>query len=109
MDQKWITNGGVAVFRYCSAVQARDRLIYQDAPDDKLAEYGFNTPNMTATLTLADGTVYEVQVGDSNPEGTTYYVRLASNNDVYTVDKSWYDTLAGIITNPPYVPATFSD
>ena len=47
-------------------------------------------------------------MGDSNPEGTTYYVRLTSNRDVYTVDKSWYDILANIVIEPPYVAATFS-
>ena len=62
---------------------------------------------MTLTLTLTDGTVYNVLVGDSNPNGIACYMKLASNNDVYTVDKSWYDVLSGIVTNPPYVPATF--
>jgi hypothetical protein len=64
---------------------------------------------MDAKMTfLLSGTPvnYEIYVGDSNPEGTTYYIRLASNNDVYTVDKSWYDVLADIVTNPPYVQAT---
>ncbi len=102
-NQRW--GGGIPLLL---SGPGADRLIYQDAPDDKLTEYGFNTPNMTATLTLADGTVYEVLIGDSNPEGTTYYVKLSSNNDVYTVDKSWYDTLAGIISDPPYVQATLA-
>ena len=82
------------------------RLILLDAPDTKLAEYGFNKPNMTAHLVLSDGNTYDIQVGDENPEGTTYYVRLASNKDVYTVDKTWYDVLSGIVTDPPYVPGS---
>jgi hypothetical protein len=57
---------------------------------------------------LSDESIYEVQVGDSNPEGTNYYVRLASNRDIYTVDKSWYEILAGIVTNNPYVAAPFA-
>jgi hypothetical protein len=85
-----------------------NRLIFQEVTDTQLAEYGFNAPNLTATLTLSDESIYEVQVGDSNPEGTNYYVRLASNRDIYTVDKSWYEILAGIVTNNPYVAATFA-
>jgi hypothetical protein len=80
------------------------RLIMLDAPDAKLTEYGFNKPSMTAQLELIDGNKYDIQVGDINPEGTTYYVRLASNKDVYTVDKTWYDVLSGIVSDPPYVP-----
>jgi hypothetical protein len=80
------------------------RLILLNAPDTKLTEYGFNKPNMTANLVLTDGSTYDIQVGDENPEGTTYYVRLASNKDVYTVDKTWYDVLSGIVSDPPYVP-----
>ena len=53
---------------------------------------------------MTDGSTYDIQVGDENPEGTTYYVRLASNKDVYTVDKTWYDVLSGIVSDPPYVP-----
>jgi hypothetical protein len=83
------------------------RLIFQNATPAQLAQYGFNAPNMTLTLTVTDGTVYNVLVGDTNPNAIANYMKLASNNDVYTVDKSWYDVLARIVTEPPYVPATF--
>ncbi len=84
-----------------------ERLISQDTTDDQLKEYGFDNPNLTAKLTLDDGTVYEVQVGDSNPTLEYYYTRLVGSRNVYTVDKSWYEVISGIVTNPPYVPATF--
>lgn len=84
------------------------RIISYDTTDDKLTEYGFNSPNLVATMTLDDGSVYVAQVGDSNPSGTTYYVRLAESRDVYTVDASWFDVLARIVTEPPYVAATFA-
>jgi hypothetical protein len=83
------------------------RLILQNATPAQLTQYGFNAPNMTLSLTVTDGTVYNVMVGDTNPNAIANYMKLASNNDVYTVDKSWYDVLSGIVTNPPYVPATF--
>ena len=84
------------------------RLIIQNATTAELQQYGFNTPTMTLKLTLTDGTIYNVLVGDSNPNAAATYVKLADNNDVYTVDISWYNVLSGIITNPPYVPATFA-
>ena len=81
------------------------RLIIQNATTAELQQYGFNTPTMTLKLTLTDGTVYNVLVGDSNPNAAATYVKLADNNDVYTVDISWYNVLAAIVTSPPYVPA----
>ena len=84
------------------------RLIIQNATSAQLQEYGFNTPTMTLTLTLTDGTVYNVLVGDSNPNAAASYVKLTDNNDVYTVDISWYNVLSNIVTNPPYVPAKFA-
>ena len=83
------------------------RLILQNATSTELQQYGFNTPTMTLKLTLDDGTLYNVLVGDSNPNAAATYVKLTDNSDVYTVDISWYNVLAAIVTNPPYIPATF--
>ena len=102
-NQRW--GGGIPLLL---SGPGANRLILQNATDAQVADYGFNTPNLTATLTLDDGKTYEVQVGDLNPEGTNYYTRLASNNDIYTVDKSWYDVISGIISKPPYNPANFT-
>ncbi|MBN1643219.1 MAG: DUF4340 domain-containing protein [Dehalococcoidales bacterium] len=85
-----------------------ERIIADNVTDAQLTEYGFDNPSLTAVLTLDDGTVYEIEVGDSNPSGTTYYTRLIGNNKVYIVDKSWYEVISGIVSNPPYVPATFT-
>jgi len=97
-----------------------DDLVQRSATTSELQRYGLyenpsnpNDPenqslNMDIQLTiLLNGTPvnYEIYIGDSNPVGTTYYIRLSGNDDVYTVDNSWYDAFANIITNPPYVPA----
>ena len=84
------------------------RLILQNATSTELQQYGFSTPTMTLTMTLDNGKVYNVLVGDSNPNAAATYVKLTDNNDVYTVDISWYNVLSGIVTTPPYVPATFA-
>ena len=103
-NQRW--GGGIPLLL---SGPGATRLIVQNATAAQLKEFGFDAPNMVAMLTVTvDGVdkQIEVQVGDSNPDVTTYYVRLASNQDVYTVDKTWYDVLSGIVINPPYVPGT---
>ena len=84
-----------------------ERRIAQNADAAKLAAYGFDVPALRIKLTLNDDSVYNVEVGDSVPGGQTYYVRLAELTDVYTVDYTWYDVIAGLVTNPPFPPAKF--
>jgi hypothetical protein len=109
-NQRW--GGGIPAL--LSGPQA-NRMILQSATEAQLQQYGLDPAikplNMDIKLTiLVSGTPvqYEVYVGDSNPDGSNYYVRLSSNTDVYTVDKSWYDVLADIITDPPYIPAALA-
>ena len=82
-----------------------ERLIAQDATEEKLAEFGFDEPAIIITLTLENENVYNVQIGDSTPDGHAYYVRLAEVSDVYTVDYTWYDVLERLILDPPYPQA----
>ena len=104
--------GGIPIL--LSGPQA-NRMILPSATEAQLQLYGLDPAikplNMDIKLTILIGGTpvkYEVYVGDSNPDGSNYYVRLAGNTDVYTVDKSWYDVLADIITNPPYIAAALA-
>ena len=94
-NQRW--GGGIPLLL---SGPGANRLIYQDISDAEMEEFGFNDPNLTATLTLSDNSIWGIQVGDSNPDGTNYYVRLTINRDIYIVDESWYDTLADIVRDP---------
>jgi len=109
-NQRW----GGAIPALLSGPEANN-LVQQNANKAQLQQYGLDPAikplNMDIKLTiLLSGTPmqYEMYVGDSNPDGTTYYIRLASNSDVYTVDTSWYGELANIITDPPYIAATLA-
>ena len=109
-NQRW--GGGIPAL--LSGPEA-NRMILQSATEAQLQQYGLDPAikplNMDIKLTILVSSTpvqYEVYVGDSNPDGSNYYVRLAGNTDVYTVDKSWYDVLAGIITDPPYIPAALA-
>ena len=81
-----------------------DRRIAKDATEEKLAEFGFTEPKMEIALTLENGDVLNIAVGDSTPDGSTYYVKLVNSNNVYTVDYTWYEVFEGLVLDPPYPP-----
>ena len=82
-----------------------DRYIEKDATDERLEVFGFiPQPQMEITLTLVNEYVINIEVGNSEPDGSTYYVRLAESGNVYTVDVSWHDVLERLVTDPPYPP-----
>jgi hypothetical protein len=87
---------------------AAARIIAQGIPESEQAEYGFATPNMDIVLKLDDGSTYNIILGNATPSATGYYIKLAGATDIYTVDSSWYDVVARLITEPPYPPATFA-
>jgi len=79
-----------------------ERLIAEDATEEKLAVFGFTEPSMEIALTLENEEIIYIEVGDSTPNGTAYYVKLVDSDDVYTVDYSWYDVLERLVLEPPY-------
>ncbi|MFC1900887.1 DUF4340 domain-containing protein [Chloroflexota bacterium] len=81
-----------------------DRVIAEHASPEKLAEFGLDEPALQITLTLNDGSVMNIDVGDSAPSMLTYYVRAPNTSDVAIVDASWYQVLEGIVKDPPYAP-----
>lgn len=84
-----------------------DRRLVINATDAQLAEYGFTQPNLAIELILKDGTVYNIEVGDSTPSGNTYYIRIKEERDIYTVDYTWYNVISRLVTEPPYPAANF--
>ena len=81
-----------------------ERSIVDDATEEQLIIFGFDEPNMLLNLTLDDESVINIEVGNSNPNITTYYVKRADLPSIYTVDKSWYDVLEQLVLDPPYPP-----
>ena len=80
-----------------------DRIIAERASPDLLARYGLAEPSMVIDLTLADESTLTINVGDVTPNGMNYYVKAPYSTAVATVDFTWYDVLASLVTNPPYV------
>ncbi len=81
-----------------------DRIIARDASPEKLAEFGLSQPQMEIILTLEDGDIMNIIVGNSTPDGHAFYVQAPSTNDVALVDYTWYEVLERIVKEPPYPP-----
>lgn len=79
-----------------------ERVIAKNATEEKLAEFGLTQPQMEIILTLEDGGILNIRVGDRTPDGNTYYVQAPGSNDVALVDYTWYDVLERLVKEPPY-------
>lgn len=98
--QRW--GGGIPLLLSGPGV---DRVIAEDATEEKLAEFGLAQPLMMITLTLEDEDILYIKVGDSTPDGLNYYVQIPDSNAVALVDYTWYDVLSRLVKEPPYPPA----
>ena len=83
-----------------------NRVISENTTQEKLAEFGLAEPQMEITLTLDDGVILNIKVGDRTPDGYAFYVQAPGSNDVALVDYTWYGVLERLVKEPPYVPAS---
>ncbi len=83
-----------------------DRVIAKDTTPEKLAEFGLTQPQMEITLTLENGHIMNIKVGDETPNGNNFYVQAPGTNDVATVDFSWYEVMERLVKEPPYASSS---
>jgi hypothetical protein len=81
-----------------------NRLISDQATTEQLAMYGLEDPHMLIELLLETKETLSVEVGYRTLDGTAYYIKMADSLQVYTVDSTWYQVLAGLVLDPPYPP-----
>ena len=81
-----------------------ERVIAKNATPEKLAEFGLTQPQMEIILTLEDGDILNIKVGDRTPDGNAFYVQAPNSNDVCLVDYTWYEVLERLVKEPPYAP-----
>ena len=81
-----------------------DRVIAKNATEDKLAEFGLAQPRMEIVLTLENGNILNIAIGDRAPDGNTFYVQAPDSNDIALVDYTWYEVLERLVKEPPYTP-----
>ncbi len=83
-----------------------DRLVAENATDEKLAEFGLAEPQMVVDLKMQDGSTLKIDVGDSAPNEQTYYIKSPGANDVGIVDRSWFEVIERLVNEPPYPTPT---
>ncbi len=86
-----------------------ERVIAKNATEEQLAEFGLTQPQMEITLTLEDGDILNITIGDRTPDWNTFYVQVPNSNDVALVDYTWYEVLERLVKEPPYAPPTSAD
>ncbi len=100
--QRW--GGGIPLL--LSGPRA-DRLVAENATAEQLAEYGLANPQMVIDLTMKDSSKLKIDVGDSAPNGQTYYIKSPDElNDVGIVDRSWFEVMQRLVKEPPYPTPT---
>jgi len=82
-----------------------DRVIAENATQEKLTEFGLTQPQMEITLTLEDRDTLNISVGDRTPNGNAFYVQVPGSNDVCLVDYTWYQVIERLVKEPPYAPS----
>ncbi|UCH42542.1 MAG: DUF4340 domain-containing protein, partial [Dehalococcoidales bacterium] len=80
-----------------------NRLISVNTSEEKLIEFGLMEPLMEVTLTLENDEVLVIKVGDNTPNSTNHYVQAPDSTDVALVDYTWYNEIARLVREPPYI------
>ena len=73
---------------------------------DEYDQFGLSNPNLTATLTLADGSTQALQVGSKAPTETATYVKKPDGGAVYLVSNQLVTDLERMVSEPPIAQPT---
>ena len=65
------------------------------------AEFGLDDPNLSVRMTLRDGSLVGLDMGDLSPDGRGHYARLHGFPQLVMVDSSWGDVLVRLVREPP--------
>jgi len=74
----------------CASVTARELL---DEHAENLLQYGLDAPTRRAKITLKDGTVHTILIGDTTLDGSLCYLMVEGETKVYTKSASGCDSL----------------
>lgn len=96
-DKRW--GGGIPLLL---GNPGSERLIVEDPTAHQLMSYGLSQPTMLISLGLADGKRLKAEIGDANPDGETYYIRLVGGSAVYAIDRTWYEVIERLVLSPPH-------
>ncbi len=77
------------------------RIVAELGKVDSLADFGLAFPAYTIKLTFMDGRQNKIEVGNSTPTNSGYYVQL-DDGEVFVVSINSIDSLLTLLSNPPY-------
>ena len=70
---------------------------------ETIDNYGLDAPQMTVSMTFADGSTVKLMLGDYNDIVGTYYLMVEGNSNLYVVDSTLLDTFEVSYTDLEYV------
>lgn len=76
------------------------RVLAQEIDDVTL--YGLDDPSAQFAVTLRDGSVVTLVLGDLTPDGVNNYARVEGFPQLVLVDSSWGRVLERLVIEPPY-------
>jgi hypothetical protein len=82
------------------------RVIANNCTAAELESYGMTTPRCEIILTMSDGAIKDIKVGDRSPDSGGDYIQPPNTSDIAKVDYSWYDVMARLVTSPPHITTT---
>ncbi len=75
------------------------RLLYESVDD--LEQFGLAQPPTVIAVTLDNGQVLEVRLGDETPDGTAHYAQMGGFPQLFLIDSTWSRVLSRLAKEPP--------
>jgi hypothetical protein len=76
------------------------RVLVEDVSDESL--FGLAEPGLIVDLTLRDGSVVAMELGDLTPDGGGQYARMVGFPQMVLVDTSWGSVISRLVEEPPF-------
>ncbi|MBI4328780.1 MAG: DUF4340 domain-containing protein [Chloroflexi bacterium] len=96
---------------------ARSKRVFEEVQQTESLEfYGLKDPKVSFTMKLypqeqykdspCTEAQYTVRLGTTTPDGVQTYAQMEGYPQIFLVDHTWGETVARVVTEPPYPPAT---
>ena len=79
----------------------KSRRLIDEQPKD-LVPYGLSDPNVKIGIGLKDGSLLNILVGSTTPDGENNYARVGDSQQIFTVFSGWEEVMTRLVTDPPY-------
>ncbi len=78
------------------------RILEEEVAEEASGLYGLNDPDTSITLTLRDGKVQSIKLGDQTPDGNRHYSSIEGTENLVLIDATWGQVLNRLVDDPPY-------